>query len=100
VKVIHTVTRFVTLNLLTTTIVAPPSNASKWQMGFNSAFKGLTTVLRIYVGGDTSVDIAARYGLDGPGIEYVWGLEFPQPSRSAVRLTQPTIQWVPGLSRG
>ena len=31
-----------TLNLLTTTIVAPPSNASKWQMGFNSAFKGLT----------------------------------------------------------
>jgi len=30
-----------TLNRLTTTIVAPPSNASKWQMGFNSAFKGL-----------------------------------------------------------
>ena len=30
-----------TLNLLTTTIVAPPSNASKWQMRFNSAFKGL-----------------------------------------------------------
>ena len=33
-----------TLNLLTTTIVAPPSNASKWQMGFNSAFKGLIDV--------------------------------------------------------
>ena len=31
-----------TLNSLTTTIVAPPSNASKWQMGFNLAFKGLT----------------------------------------------------------
>jgi len=30
-----------TLNLLTTTIVAPPSNVSKWQMGFNLAFKGL-----------------------------------------------------------
>ena len=30
-----------TLNLLTTTIVAPPSNDSKWQTGFNSAFKGL-----------------------------------------------------------
>ena len=27
--------------LLTTTIVAPPSNASRWQMGFNSAFEGL-----------------------------------------------------------
>jgi hypothetical protein len=32
---------FLTLNLLTTTIIAPPSNASKWQKGFNSAFKGL-----------------------------------------------------------
>ena len=32
---------YLTLNLLTTTIVAPPSNASKWQMGFNSAFIGL-----------------------------------------------------------
>jgi hypothetical protein len=30
-----------TLNLLTTTIVALPSNARKWQMGFNSAFKRL-----------------------------------------------------------
>ena len=31
-----------TLNLLTSTIVAPSSNASKWQMGFNSAFKELS----------------------------------------------------------
>jgi hypothetical protein len=31
-----------TFNLLTTTRVALPSNASKWQMGFNSAYKGLT----------------------------------------------------------
>jgi hypothetical protein len=37
--------RKLNLNLLTTTIVAPPSNASKWQMGFNSAFKGLTASL-------------------------------------------------------
>ena len=34
-----------TRNLLTTTIVAPSSNASKWQMGFNSAFKGLNAEL-------------------------------------------------------
>ena len=32
-----------TLNLLTTTVVAPSSNACKWQMGFNSAFKGLSS---------------------------------------------------------
>jgi hypothetical protein len=37
----HTFLKELTLNLLTTTIVAPPSNASKWQMGFNSVFKGL-----------------------------------------------------------
>jgi len=35
-----------TRNLLTTTIVAPPSNASKWQMGFNSAFKELNELIR------------------------------------------------------
>ena len=35
-----------TLNMLTTTIVEPPSNARKWQMGFNSAFKGLRTLLK------------------------------------------------------
>jgi hypothetical protein len=35
-------TECLTINLLTTTIVAPPSNARKWQMGFNLAFKGLT----------------------------------------------------------
>ena len=32
-----------TLNLLTWTIWRAPTNASKWRMGFNSAFKGLTT---------------------------------------------------------
>ena len=33
--------RKLTLNLLTSTVVVPSSNASKWRMGFNSAFKGL-----------------------------------------------------------
>ena len=41
--------RRLTLNLLTTTIVAHPSNASKWQMGFNSAFKGIVVVSRLRV---------------------------------------------------
>ena len=41
---LHNTEVHLTLNLLTTTIVAPPSNASKWQMGFNSAFKGLNNV--------------------------------------------------------
>jgi hypothetical protein len=28
--------------------------------------------------------IAARYGLDGPGIEYRWGRDFPHPARRSV----------------
>jgi hypothetical protein len=35
-------TKHLTHNPPTTTIVAPPRNVIKWQMGFNSAFKGLT----------------------------------------------------------
>ena len=51
-----------TLNLLTTTIVAPPSNASKWQMGFNSAFKGLKLVDEIILKGKTSLAIKPSPG--------------------------------------
>ena len=38
-----------TLNPLKTTITAPPSNASKWQMGFNSAFIGLKYLKTIHL---------------------------------------------------
>jgi hypothetical protein len=34
---------YLTLILLTSTKWRAPASASKWQMGFNSAFKGLTT---------------------------------------------------------
>jgi hypothetical protein len=51
-------------------------------------------------GRDSSVGIATRYGLDGPGIESRWGRDFSQPSRPALRPTQPPIQWVPGLFPG
>jgi hypothetical protein len=36
---------YLTLILLTWTIWRAPTNASKWRMGFNSAFKGLTLIL-------------------------------------------------------
>ena len=76
-----------TLNLLTTTIVAPPSNASKWQMEFNSAFKGLSWadqvnytvqkawralhfVMRIVKKGNKNTKILSYTSLVRPILEY------------------------------
>jgi hypothetical protein len=44
---------------------------------------------------DSSVGIATRYGLEGPGIEFRWGRDFPYPSRMALGPIQPPIQCVP-----
>jgi hypothetical protein len=63
-------------------------------MGFNSAFKGLQKS-----GPGSSVGIATDYGLDSPGSN-PGGDEIFRPSRPALGLTQPPVQWVPGLSRG
>jgi len=53
-----------------------------------------------FVGRDSSVGIATRYGLDGLGIEYRWGANFPRPSRPTLEHTQPPIQWVPSFPGG
>ena len=41
---------------------------------------------------DSSVGIATRHGLDGPGIESRWRRDFPHPYRPALVSTQPLIQ--------
>jgi len=57
----------------------------------NNPFSGSLLWLR---GRDSSVGIATRYGLEGPGAECRWGRDFPHLSRPTLRPTQPPIQWV------
>ena len=49
-----------TLNLLTCRIWWAPNNASRWQMGFNSAFKGLKMKGLFHTAG-MRADILSRY---------------------------------------
>jgi len=57
----------------------------------------LKCILNEEEGRDSSVGTATRYG---PGIESRWLGDFPHPSTPSLGPTQPSIQWVPGLSRG
>ena len=59
----------------------------------------LTAELSYFLGCDSSVGTATRYGLDGPGIDCRWRRVFPHPSRPGLGSTQRPIQWVPGLYR-
>ena len=61
---------------------------------------GVWPVAIITGGRDSSVGIATRYRLDGPGIECRWGRDFPHPSRPAPGPIQSPIQWVPRFSTG
>ena len=55
-----------------------------------------------HVGRDSSVGIATRYGLDGPGIESRWGRDFPHPSRpvlGSTHLVYNRYRVFPGVKR-
>jgi hypothetical protein len=70
-----------TVNLLTTTIVAPPSNASKWQMGFNSAFKGLIHSFQLTLNMLTTTIIAP------PSNASNWPMGFNSAFKRLIRFT-------------
>jgi hypothetical protein len=54
----------------------------------------------MFVDRDSSVGKVSTSALDGLGIEFRQGQHFPEPSRPALRSTQPIIVWVQGLSPG
>jgi len=54
----------------------------------------------MYVCRDSSVGIATRYGMEGPGLNPGGGDFFPHNSRPTLMPTQTPIQRVPGLSLG
>jgi hypothetical protein len=59
-----------------------------------------TTLVEGYVGRDSSVSIATRYGPGGPGIQSRWGRNLLHPSRPTLGPTQPPVQWIPGVFPG
>jgi hypothetical protein len=72
------------------------------QMPFSSTslpinYIGLPILL---CGSGSVVGIATGYGLGGPGIESRWRARFSTPVQTSLGLTQPPVQWVPGLSGG
>jgi len=62
-------------------------------------------IIIIIMGRDSSVGIATRYGLDGAGIEYWYGLDFPHRSRPALwnyphYYTMGTVSFLGGRAVG
>jgi hypothetical protein len=51
-------------------------------------------------GPGSSVGTAIGYGLDGPGIEFRWGRDFPHLFRPALWPIQPPVQLIPRLFLG
>jgi hypothetical protein len=51
------------------------------------SFLSFLSLYPFFMSRDSSVGIATRYGLDGPGIESRWGRDFTYPSISALGFT-------------
>jgi hypothetical protein len=60
----------------------------------------LRRILFQFVGRDSSVGIATRYGLDGPCFVFRWRRGFLHPSRPSLGRSEPPIKWVSGFFPG
>jgi hypothetical protein len=56
-----------------------------------SFFFNFPLFFAFFMGRDSSVGIATRYGVNGPDIESQWGQHFPHMSGLAQGHTQPTL---------
>ena len=62
----------------------------------SASHRVIKVIPHLSVGRDSSVGIATRYGLDGPGIENTVEVRF----YSTVGSTQSPVKWVPGIFPG
>jgi hypothetical protein len=60
----------------------------------------ITPLLWRWMRRESSVSVATRCGMYGPGIESQWKQDFPHRSRPALLSTQSPVQWVPCLFLG
>ena len=49
---------------------------------------------------NSSIGTSTRYELDGPGIEFWWGWDFPHPPKTSLGPIRPPLQGVLRLTRG
>jgi hypothetical protein len=87
-----------TIFVLTFHIVLTSISRSLYLRNFSVTF--MLTLKSSGSGPGSLVSIATGYGLDGPGIEPLWGRDFPHLSRPALGPIQPPVQWISGISRG
>jgi hypothetical protein len=50
-----------------------------------------------FLGRNSVVALVDGYGLDGPGIDFRWGRDFPHPPIPSLEPTQSPAQWLPNL---